>query len=97
MRSGVLQLSMIGLNAPVGARCFLTENSPRSWNTPGASLNAPFGARCFLTKQMVPVIDLPRLSLNAPFGARCFLTARVVIRINGAVVVLMHLLALGAF
>ena len=38
----------ISLNAPLGARCFLT--SPQQSQTiPGVVLNAPFGARCFLT------------------------------------------------
>ena len=38
-----------GLNAPYGARCFLTfplENT-RGWVV--LRLNAPYGARCFLT------------------------------------------------
>ena len=39
-----------GLNAPFGARCFLTgsPSRPRKTTRTG-SLNAPFGARCFLT------------------------------------------------
>ena len=39
------------LNAPFGARCFLTW-PPTAWRatTSLRSLNAPFGARCFLTK-----------------------------------------------
>ena len=37
-----------GLNAPYGARCFLTQCS--LWSTSVLrSLNAPYGARCFLT------------------------------------------------
>ena len=38
-----------GLNAPFGARCFLTllTRSWLRWVSP--SLNAPFGARCVLT------------------------------------------------
>ena len=37
------------LNAPFGARCFLTTEE--ALNEPGkpTRLNAPFGARCFLT------------------------------------------------
>ena len=36
-----------GLNAPFGARCFLTTRSKRiRWVRLG--LNAPFGVRCFL-------------------------------------------------
>ena len=38
----------LGLNAPFGARCFLTDNLLRSLNS-GDSLNVPSGARCFLT------------------------------------------------
>ena len=40
----------LGLNAPFGARCFLTvggQSSRRPRRV--ARLNAPFGARCFLT------------------------------------------------
>ena len=37
------------LNAPYGARCFLTvgRDRARAYVVPG--LNAPYGARCFLT------------------------------------------------
>ena len=60
------------------------------------SLNAPFGARCFLTLWSASFLSLSSLRLNAPFGARCFLTLRH--DFQGVVlVVLMHLLALGAF
>ena len=46
------------LNAPFGARCFLTlststKPAPRAW-----SLNAPFGARCFLTRVGRSMIDV---------------------------------------
>ena len=37
-----------GLNAPFGARCFLTREVIRSYAIDENSLNAPFGARCFL-------------------------------------------------
>ena len=37
------------LNAPFGARCFLTKDSIRSCIKEVESLNAPFGARRFLT------------------------------------------------
>ena len=45
----LLKLSVLScLNAPFGARCFLTcADSPTTRQS--ASLNAPFGARCFLT------------------------------------------------
>ena len=66
-------LRVARLNAPYGARCFLTTRSPVSW-LPHQRLNAPYGARCFLTF----VLDQPTtnalLRLNAPYGARCFLT-----------------------
>ena len=38
-----------GLNAPFGARCFLTEQLDTLHDFPFLRLNAPFGARCFLT------------------------------------------------
>ena len=37
------------LNAPFGARCFLTR-AGAGVSLEGARLNAPFGARCFLTE-----------------------------------------------
>ena len=41
---------MSGLNAPFGARCFLTvTGTTGSHSSQPASLNAPYGARCFLT------------------------------------------------
>ena len=63
----------IRLNAPYGARCFLTNDTP-AHSDYLRSLNAPYGARCFLTS--VTVNDTPqvRVRLNAPYGARCFLT-----------------------
>ena len=41
-------LGDLGLNAPYGARCFLTEMGILD-NIDNAGLNAPYGARCFLT------------------------------------------------
>ena len=64
----------VGLNAPFGARCFLTRMLRALAASEARSLNAPFGARCFLTPNFDegrPGGDRP----NAPFGARCFLTA----------------------
>ena len=61
------------LNAPFGARCFLTE---RAFRSTAIGLNAPFGARCFLTMMMVSRSLLSRTGLNAPFGARCFLSTK---------------------
>ena len=37
-----------GLNAPYGAKCFLTSSTRLSCSWV-LSLNAPYGARCFLT------------------------------------------------
>ena len=39
----------MGLNAPFGARCFLTHIHAISAPVLHHRLNAPFGARCFLT------------------------------------------------
>ena len=65
-----------GLNAPYGARCFLTRvceifGEESSGKT---SLNAPYGFRCFLTDNDPQRMGARQLSLNAPYGARCFLT-----------------------
>ena len=60
------------------------------------SLNAPYGARCFLTDdQDYSKIDAT-WGLNAPYGARCFLTIDW-FKTYLLPVVLMHLMALGAF
>ena len=52
----------IGLNAPFGARCFLT-GARRFFKIgdPDVCLNAPFGARCFLTGG---VVELPAFTLS---------------------------------
>ena len=42
-------LTMLSLNAPFGARCFLTSQCARVIAAVRKGLNAPFGARCFLT------------------------------------------------
>ena len=41
------------LNAPFGARCFMTQLPTRRGSRPiDQCLNAPFGARCFMTGSM---------------------------------------------
>ena len=40
---------MAGLNAPFGARCFLTQKIDEEAYRKVLRLKAPFGARCFLT------------------------------------------------
>ena len=63
------------LNAPFGARWFMTGATATS-TTPGfEGLNTPYGARCFMTEH-VETTSTPTTSLNAPFGARCFMTKR---------------------
>ena len=53
LETEVLELAArAGLNAPYGARCFLTERIPAVTASVTAGLNAPYGARCFLTKGM---------------------------------------------
>ncbi len=64
--------------------------------TQTAGLNAPFGAWCFLTIRS-PTATNATKSLNAPYGARCFLTIAVSAAGGTSCIVLMHLLALGAF
>ena len=67
-------LVRLSLNAPCGARCFLTSARYLSHVASVERLNAPFGARCFLTIEFrFSKIAVAR-RLNAPFGARCFLT-----------------------
>ena len=42
---------MAGLNAPYGARCFLTlPKGQERFTRELLGLNAPYGARCFLTR-----------------------------------------------
>ena len=83
------------LNAPYGARCFLTIEAPNQTYALDDSLNAPYGARCFLTPRR-PQLTRLISSLNAPYGARCFLTKR---EEDGHAdrYVLMHLMVRGAF
>ena len=64
-------------------------------NGSALSLNAPSGAGCFLTLGGIMDAFLV-VSLNAPSGAGCFLT-HVKVPANEFIIVLMHLLVLGAF
>ena len=66
------------LNAPFGARCFMTGSRGRVMSNRGRGLNASFGAWCFMTMypNELATADLhPRF--NAPFGARCFMTQQI--------------------
>ena len=89
----------VRLNAPYGARCFLTFQEGMLGYEFFEGLNAPYGARCFLTPtgRVTPHQEKTG-RLNAPYGARCFLRGRqrVTTVVKGQPV-LMHLLALGAF
>jgi len=51
------QVEFHRLNAPFGARCFLTINFDALPDFKVARLNAPFGARCFLTHLATPTAD----------------------------------------
>ena len=73
MNLGFNSVSEVGLNAPYGARCFLTYGTSMN-NQPILRLNAPYGARCFLTSSTLIAPRGFAPSLNAPYGARCFLT-----------------------
>ena len=44
-------IGQAGLNAPYGARCFLTRKNIDMDKINSLRLNAPYGARCFLTPQ----------------------------------------------
>ena len=46
-----------GLNAPFGARCFLTSRRFCSLPPWLIGLNAPYGAWCFLTRQKGSVVS----------------------------------------
>ena len=80
----VIMISMIawslvfltGLNAPYGARCFLTLFRASHIRSCSPCLNAPYGARCFLTRvcEIFGEESSGKTSLNAPYGFRCFLT-----------------------
>ena len=70
--------------------------SPTRGSSGSDSLNAPYGARCFLTRLQMSVIEGERARLNAPYGARCFLTIGLDMMYL-FLLVLMHLMALGAF
>ena len=49
---GVDAPPVLGLNAPYGARCFLTTSGLPTTEITWESLNAPYGARCFLTRMV---------------------------------------------
>ena len=53
----------VGLNAPFGARCFLTHLVDYTAVTLDKSLNAPFGARCFLTVKTASSLSASWLSV----------------------------------
>ena len=57
----VLTENTASLNAPYGARCFLTQNMRRSGCVLPGCLNAPYGARCFLTLR---ALDLATAGLS---------------------------------
>ena len=96
MRELPLPTGRTSLNAPYGARCFLTRNvGIRVACYDG--LNAPYGARCFLTSRPSRSGAIQSLGLNAPYGARCFLTRQRHHVVGWVQLVLMHLMALGAF
>ena len=61
-----------------------------------ARLNASYGARCFLTYKLQDYLRY-LLGLKAPFGAWCFLTVEQLANDYRMALVVMHLLALGAF
>ena len=60
-----------GLNAPFGARCFMTQFYSALDGGGVSGLNAPFGARCFMTERCRgeerpdPRVLLHRLALGA--------------------------------
>ena len=59
-----------GLNAPFGARCFLTLNARSAGRRFLRRLNAPFGARCFLTRKLTQEeVDLLVLMRLLALGA----------------------------
>ena len=86
-----------GLNAPFGARCSLTSIICGVLGLIIAGLNAPYGARCFLTSFVTAPLKYICVGPNAPFGARCFLTLLLRLLPAPHSLVLIHLLALGAF
>ena len=70
--------TLLRLNAPFGARRFLTRGLVSLVGLHLTSLNAPYGARRFLTwltSSSTPTGLMKRL--NAPYGARCFLTLQM--------------------
>ena len=61
----------LGLNAPFGARCFMTAGQEPHAEGQDQRLNAPFGARCFMTVDLLPAgghfhhVLMHRLALGA--------------------------------
>ena len=90
-------MGVTGLNAPYGARRFLTRAIVGDFTGGIRCLNAPYGARCFLTRACLSGCRPWIARLNAPYGARCFLTHKQRTKPNRKDAVLMHLMALSAF
>ena len=91
--------AIASLNAPFGARCFLTRairrrNGQRSVR----SLNPPFGARCFLTRRrhLHPRLRAPHVLMHLLALGGFWLGSHPALK-KSAFPVLMHLMALGAF
>ena len=60
-------------------------------------LNAPYGARCSLTRIMRSLQSSMSIGPNVPYGARCLLAPNDYRHRKFPGLVLMHLMALGAF
>ena len=72
-RCSFITLTRSGLNAPFGARCFMTRNRHPRNPLHRTGYNAPFGARCFMTGSwLVPVaIIVLVLMRRLVLGALC--------------------------
>ena len=76
---------------------FLQSSTPTLTPRMASGLNAPYGAWCFLTVELVDAAH-SICGLNAPYDAWCFLTCLVgKLRQRRNCIVLMCLMALGAF
>ena len=84
------------LNAPFGARCFLTPSQKTSTNRRARVLMHLLALGAFCLINITPQEAL-LTRLNAPFGARCFLSVEQRGVHSPREEVLMHPLALGAF
>ena len=89
--------SIASLNAPFGARFFLTQKKAKHQRPDAEVLMHLMALGAFSRSPWVTRSHSSRTHLNAPYGARCVLTRHRMGVGRPPRSVLMHLMVLGAF